>query len=396
MYRSSIILLVLFALAMAVITADRGEAIPAFARKYGLSCNACHIAVPKLKDYGNDFAGNGFQLPDKEEPVRALKDVGDDHLLLQRELPLAIRFDAFAQYRSENDVKSDLKTPYGIKLLSGGNIAPDIGYYFYFYMNERGEVAGLEDAYVHFNNIFGSKLDILVGQFQVSDPLFKRELRLTYEDYQIYKTKVGKSRTDLTYERGLMATYSFPTKTELILEVVNGSGIGETGATFDNNDNKNVFAKIKQAIPFGDIGFFAYTGRENELEGDDPSAFNNERNDFLFMGPDFSVGIDRIELNAQYIRRTDNNPNFVRGFDDDQITEGYVGEVIVNPFPEKSRLFGVLLYNKVTSDLPGHEYETASANISYLFRTNLRIMGELTRDMENKETFFTLGTVIGF
>ena len=37
-----------------------------------------------------------------------------------------------------------------------------------------------------FNNVFGSELDISVGQFQVSDPLFKRELRLPFEDYQVY------------------------------------------------------------------------------------------------------------------------------------------------------------------------------------------------------------------
>jgi hypothetical protein len=396
MYRSSIILLAMFALAIAAIHAGPGDAIPAFARKYGLACSACHIAIPKLKDYGNDFAGNGFQLPDKDEPVRAFRDTGDEHLLLQRELPLAIRFDAFARFRSKGDINSDLQTPYGLKLLSGGNVAPDIGYYFYFYMNERGEVAGLEDAYIHFNNLFGTKLDIMVGQFQVSDPLFKRELRLTYEDYQIYKTTVGDSRTDLTYERGVMATYSFPTKTELILEIVNGSGIGETGAMFDNDNNKNVFAKIKQEIPFGDIGFFVYTGREDELGSDNPATFNNECNDFLFLGPDISVGTGRIELNAQYIRRTDNNPMFAPGFDDDQVTEGYIGEAIFNPFPKKSRLFGILLYNKVTSDLPGYEYETATAGISYLLHTNMRIMGELTRDMENKETLFTLGTVMGF
>ena len=40
-----------------------------------------------------------------------------------------------------------------------------------------------------FNNLFGSELDITVGQFQISDPLFKRELRLTKDDYYIYDEK---------------------------------------------------------------------------------------------------------------------------------------------------------------------------------------------------------------
>ena len=32
-----------------------------------------------------------------------------------------------------------------------------------------------------FNNLFHSDLDLYVRQFQVSDPLFKRELRLTFK-----------------------------------------------------------------------------------------------------------------------------------------------------------------------------------------------------------------------
>src|SRR3546814_13507529 len=56
---------------------------------------------------------------------------------------------------------------------------------------ERGEVAGLEDAYLQFNDVLGSGVDVIAGQFQVSDPLFKRELRLEYEDYMPYRVRVG-------------------------------------------------------------------------------------------------------------------------------------------------------------------------------------------------------------
>ena len=37
-------------------------AIPAFARKYNMSCKTCHSPFPTLKAYGDEFAGNGFQL----------------------------------------------------------------------------------------------------------------------------------------------------------------------------------------------------------------------------------------------------------------------------------------------------------------------------------------------
>ena len=43
--------------------------IPAFARKYNMSCKVCHSPFPKLKPYGEDFAGNGFVLKDKDPAI---------------------------------------------------------------------------------------------------------------------------------------------------------------------------------------------------------------------------------------------------------------------------------------------------------------------------------------
>src|SRR5882724_6624401 len=46
------------------------QAIPAFARKYGLPCSACHEAWPKLNDFGQVFKDNGYQLGnDKDAPI---------------------------------------------------------------------------------------------------------------------------------------------------------------------------------------------------------------------------------------------------------------------------------------------------------------------------------------
>lgn len=38
-------------------------AVPVFAERYGLSCSACHTAVPELNAFGNAFRRNGFVLP---------------------------------------------------------------------------------------------------------------------------------------------------------------------------------------------------------------------------------------------------------------------------------------------------------------------------------------------
>src|SRR5438128_11184547 len=46
------------------------HAIPAFARKYGLRCSACHVAWPVLNDFGWRFKDNGYQLMnDRDAPI---------------------------------------------------------------------------------------------------------------------------------------------------------------------------------------------------------------------------------------------------------------------------------------------------------------------------------------
>jgi hypothetical protein len=47
----------------------RGK-IPAFARKYGLACSACHTAWPELNAFGQTFRDNGYQLMnDRDSPI---------------------------------------------------------------------------------------------------------------------------------------------------------------------------------------------------------------------------------------------------------------------------------------------------------------------------------------
>jgi hypothetical protein len=148
-------LLLALALLSSLVPAEAG-AIPAFARRYKLSCSTCHAPFPRQKAYGDEFAGNGFVIPEQEK-ARDYVAAGDDLLWLNRDFPLAVRFEAFGVYSEEAEVESDLQSPWGLKLLSGGALGRGIGYYFYFYMSERGEVAGVEDAYVHFNDIGGAR-----------------------------------------------------------------------------------------------------------------------------------------------------------------------------------------------------------------------------------------------
>ncbi|MBD3223309.1 MAG: hypothetical protein GF313_01160 [Caldithrix sp.] len=388
----STLLIVSFVLSMFAFLSE-AQAIPAFARKYKISCTTCHTAMPKLKAYGDEIAGNGFIIPE-DESKRDYVTAGDDLLLLNRNFPIAARLDLRAVHNSDEntDIDTDLQTPWGLKLLSGGAIYKNISYYFYFYASERGEVAGIEDAYIHFNNIFGKELDIMAGQFQTSDPLMKRELRLTVEDYQAYKTPIGYSNTDLTYDRGLMFVYGLTkTSTDIIAMVVNGNGIGEAGGNkiFDDDKYKNLGLRINQGI--GDkvsIGGFAYYGKEDIRQ----NQYNGE-NEVTYLGPDVNVNLGTVEFTGQYLLRTDSEP--MANMEDVE-TNGIIAEVIYAPQKDKSRFYFIGLYNNVDCDLDAYDYETATLSATYLLARNIRLLAEATRDMHNESNRLVLGVVSAF
>ncbi len=58
-------------LAFFLLTAmPKANALPAFARKYGLRCSACHEAWPMLNYFGQKFKDNGYQLMnDRDSPI---------------------------------------------------------------------------------------------------------------------------------------------------------------------------------------------------------------------------------------------------------------------------------------------------------------------------------------
>jgi hypothetical protein len=330
---------------------------------------------------------------------------GDPLLRLMNSIPLAVRLDMFAQLRTglpEDATSVDLQTPWNIKLLSGGPIANQISYYMYFFLGERGEVAGLEDAYVQFTDVASSGVSVMVGQFQVSDPLFKRELRLTVEDYQPYRIRVGEARADLTYERGLMGVFSPWAGADLAVAVVNGRGLEAASEerVFDTDDWKNFAGRFSQSIGPLRVGGFAYVANEERPEAVD---------EILVWGPDATLQLGSVgELNAQYLRRTDDDPFFV-GEDvaEETTVDAALAELVLWPQGRTGRLFLSGIFNWVSADEPvfslrtGEQglldrYTYGAGSASWLLQRNLRLTGEAGWDFEAESARITLGLMAAF
>jgi hypothetical protein len=372
--------------------AQSAEAIPAFARKYQFSCSTCHSPVPRLKPFGEAFAARGFRLEDpSQEPVRATYDVGDPTLRLMRDLPLALRVEGYAQAGEKDSLKVDAQWPWVFKAMSGGQITQKISYYAYFII-ETGEVGGLEDAWLQLNSVFGSPVDLTVGQFQVCDPLFKRELRLERFDYQIYGTHVGNAGVDLTYDRGLIAAWEFPGKLESVFQLVNGNGIGmaDDWGNFDRDNYKNVAYRLARSFKYGRVGGFAYWGKEKGGSG--------IANRTYYLGPDLVIDFsDRLQLNAQYLERRDNNPYFVNGLTTGNWkTRGGFAELVYLPRGPDGKWSVAGLFNQVTSDDETARYTSVSGTLGYLLARNVRLTFDVGKEFKREGFRGSVGLITAF
>lgn len=368
-----------FLVTFVLISLSDSYAIPAFARKYQISCQVCHSPVmPGLKGFGDEFAGNGFRLLEYESP-RFFIPTGDDKLSLFRELPVAIRMDGFATYNYNNAGAADFGAPFILKILSGGEISDKLSYYFYFFFNERGSIAGVEDAFLMYSDLFGTGINISMGQFSVSDPLFKGELRYTIEPYMIYSSAPGNSVADLKYDRGIIMDKELPTGTTLVAEIINGCGIGEAGEgyLFDKDKHKNYMLRISQAL--GDkvsAGLFGYFGKEDLNNSTD--IFTNK---IQMFGPDLVINLDdKLMVNLQYLRRTDSEVYLgpFLGVEEDVLTHGGFAEIIYGPKGDMSTWYLTGLLNWVESDNNDLDYRSATLHAGYLLRRNVRLVTEFT------------------
>ncbi len=377
------------ALVLAALAAPRvAGAIPAFARRYRMSCTTCHDPFPRLKPFGDEFAGRGFAMPPGEEPARAELDLGDPLLQLPRELPLAIRFDGFATARDRSP-ETDLQAPWNVKLLAGGRIADGVAFYGY-YILERGEPGKLEDLYVQLSSPLRLPLNVLLGQFQLSDPIAKRELRLERLDYAILRTRVGASRVDLTYDRGVAVTGGLG-PVSAVATLTNGNGIDEpVGDALDKDRYKNVSLHLAADLGPVRLGGFGLWGKEAA----EPGLLGTNRT--WYLGGQVGVALGELaHLAAVYLERRDSNPGFA-GASSEVETRGGFAELVVTPLGADGRVAAALLYNRVDSRWNEADEESAGVTGSWLYRRNVRLVAEVDHDLEAEAWSGSLGTVVAF
>jgi len=259
------------------------SAMPVFARQYDMSCNVCHSAYPRLNEFGRSFADElNMRLPNWREKIA--QDTGDPMLALPAEVPLAVRAQAYVQTRQAEDIDPatgatgadssfDFQAPYLIKLLSSAPLSDHITYYFYGIFAEKGAngTALIEDAWFRHDDMFGTGISGQLGQFQISDVMFPREVRMTFQDFQVYRM------AGVTYDRGVLFGRGLG-PIDISLGAMNGNGIEDNfnidspgfrrpDHLFDDDNAKSVFLHLGTDLGPVAVGLFALSGEQRSAAG---------------------------------------------------------------------------------------------------------------------------------
>lgn len=173
-------------------------AIPAFARKYGLRCSACHEAWPMLNYFGQKFKDNGYQLMnDRDSPVWQNPSYWPATMRMttfwHREGSDKVAVDSVAGNAGsalvERQVTSHGFDLSGLDFHTAGTLEKN----FSFYLLPSSDSTGafhFEQVFARVDNLFGSPwLNIKLGKFELDNLISeKRILTLTSISgaYQMY------------------------------------------------------------------------------------------------------------------------------------------------------------------------------------------------------------------
>ncbi len=232
-------------------------ALPAFARKYGLRCSACHEAWPMLNYFGQKFKDNGYQLMnDRDSPVWQNPSYW----------PVTFRITPYWHRESSDKVAVDSVTGNagsalierqitshgfdltGLDFHTAGTLEKNVSFYVLPSSDSTGAFH-FEQVFGRFDNVAGSSwLNFKMGKFEL-DNLISEKRILTLTTYS-----------------GAYQTYHFiPVGDANVFGQIGDNQLGVEWLGHSANDRTRVSAALVSSndgnvnLPYGNsyTGFFA-------------------------------------------------------------------------------------------------------------------------------------------
>ena len=170
-----------FALCLVWLVARPADAIPVFAHRYGLTCQACHTAIPHLTAFGETFLARGYRIPG---------------LSPKNTTPFALKVKlGYTSATSGGDADATTTGPLPkatvaeVELLVGGSVGKRTSYFAETYLVDGGFPGRPRDMWMS-QRISGdhaaTPISLRVGQMGLELPVDPETFRETPDPYAIY------------------------------------------------------------------------------------------------------------------------------------------------------------------------------------------------------------------
>jgi hypothetical protein len=269
----------LLSLGLLLAVAQSGYAIPAFARKYGLPCSACHEAWPMLNNFGQTFKDNGYQLGnDRDAPI--YQEPAYWPIMFRttphwhRESNNRRAVDLVPGDGSSGLVETTVTTSGfdlgGVDAITAGTLYKNISFFVQPFIGNSS--ISLSQAWVRLDNLAGSHwLNVKVGKFELDQPI-SQERSLTLSDTGgLDSTYFFTPPGDSNFFQGIgvpqlgveLLGHSDNDSTRYSVAVVS-SNSGVTG--LPSNQTYDVYVNLNQAFEAAklgrqQIGVYGYVGQ---------------------------------------------------------------------------------------------------------------------------------------
>ncbi len=212
--------------ALPPLPAVKVRAIPAFARKYGMPCSACHLGWPMLSAFGQAFKDNGYQMGnERDAPIFQQPGYWPVTFRItpiwHRESTNRVSVDdpvGAAGAQMEGQITTHGFDWSGLDFHTGGTLAKNFSFYVLPSSDNTGAFH-FESVWARLDNLFGSTwFNVKLGKFELDNLLSEKRI-LT-----------------LTNVAGVYANYHFQ---PLVSPGNSANGLIAEGYTFGIGDNQD-------------------------------------------------------------------------------------------------------------------------------------------------------------
>jgi|GEM_PF-1722132 len=370
------------------------SAIPSFARLHGLPCQECHSSFPRLNQFGMAFKQRGYRLPGQDGSYIWDQKAFPISGILVGRLRVSHRDNPVTGARLRSRSRFELEEA---ELMAAGTIAPKVGYFLEFEQEiADGENFTTDQAWVQFSDVLPASLVNLRAGIMLNEFYYlSQKRRLTFQRYlspitfNVTGVELNGTWRRLRYAAGIVNDErNTPKKTTTTVT-------GGTTLTTTKNNPANVnlenrlqgyYTWVTYTIADQILGLRYINTKSNS---DNPAPVIDGRNrQQVDVTLDLSYGPGELILG--YFQ------NWDIGGVNGQRRKNYLAEGILEMIPE-TLFLDTRFELQDTHSVPGGPNNAStvngtqvSANVSYYFRPNIRLIGEFDKVSGEGTGVFTL------